>query len=370
MLTGKQIGQLRDIIVQYFSITDLDQLLTIRLGKNLENYAPAGGLQQKAFTLIVQAKMEGWDSKLVDALIAERITNQQLQDFACEVNYTFHLENTITGEKLDRSGLQAMVNADPLFDPVFVLQGIANTRRTVARIELMTIDISYGTGFLVGPDLLLTNYHVVEQLIIEPSTVNNLKVRFDYEVSPDGHTVNSGKEVTLAAVNPVIAYSPYTNWDKTGVPNIDDVIWPADSLDYALIRLSEKIGHEPFGIGATNAISEERGWIKPGVGNPIHQGSHMIILQHPEAQPVKISFGLNRVLGCDKHNRRVRHQVNTLKGSSGSPCFDHRFNWIALHNMGDTSWNPTYNQGIPATAILADLSQKGINLLNYDSIRS
>jgi hypothetical protein len=33
-----------------------------------------------------------------------------------------------------------------------------------------------------------------------------------------------------------------------------------------------------------------------------------------------------------------------------------------MHNMGDPSWNATYNQGIPAAAIVADLSQKGINL--------
>lgn len=362
MLKGKQIGQLRDIIEMHYSIPDLEQLLLIRLDKKLENFAPLGGLKLKAFTLINQANMEGWEAALVDALISERPNIKILQDFACEADYTFHMENALTATRLDRSGLQAMVNADPLFDPAKVLQGIANTRRTVARIEIMATGTSYGTGFLVAPDLLLTNYHVLEALITAPSTVNNIRVRFDYEVSPDGQTVNSGTEIGLAAVNPVIAYSPYCNWDKAGATNLDDVTWPAESLDYAIVRLEEAIGNQPFGIGATNASSEKRGWIKPTVANPIFAGSHMIIMQHPDKQPVKISFGLSRVLGCDQNNRRVRHLVNTLNGSSGSPCFDQHFNWIALHNMGDPSWNPAYNQGVVATAIVADLSQKGINL--------
>jgi hypothetical protein len=362
MLNGRHIGQLRDIIEQHYSITDLDQLLLIRLEKRLDNYAPTGGIRQKAFTLINQANMEGWEADLVDALIAERPRIKLLHDFACEVDYTFHLEDSITGTKLNRSGLQSMVNADPLFDPAMVLQGIADKRRTVARIEIMATGTSYGTGFLVGPDLLLTNYHVLETLITAPAKVNNIKVRFDYEVSPDGHTVNGGTEIGLSAANPVIAYSPYTEWDKNGIKNIDDIIWPEQSLDYALVRLSEEIGKQSFGVGAVNASSEKRGWITPGAAGPINAGSHLIIFQHPDRQPVKISFGLNRVLGCDQNNRRVRHQVNTLNGSSGSPCFDHRFNWVAMHNMGDPSWNATYNQGIPAAAIVADLSQKGINL--------
>ena len=362
MLGGKHIGQLRDIIYQHFTIADLTQILPIRLDKNLENFAPAGGIQLKAFEIARSANMEGWVADLVDVLIAERPQIKSLHDFACDVGYTFHLEDAKTGNKLDLSGLQSMVNADPVFDPAFVLQGIANTRRTVARIEISATGTSYGTGFLVGPDLLLTNYHVLESLITAPSTISTIRVRFDYEANPDGKTVNDGIEIGLAANNPVLTFSPYCKEDKTGLLKIDDIVWPPDALDYALVRLAEKIGNQPFGVGAYNANSEARGWIKQGGASPMYAGSHMIILHHPAAQPVKISLGLNRVLGCDQHYRRVRHQVNTSKGSSGSPCFDHRFNWIALHNMGDTYWNPTYNQGIPAVAILADLSQKGINL--------
>jgi V8-like Glu-specific endopeptidase len=59
-----------------------------------------------------------------------------------------------------------------------------------------------------------------------------------------------------------------------------------------------------------------------------------------------------------KGTTRVRYRTNTEGGSSGSPCFDADWNLIALHHLGDPNFStPTYNQGIPFTAIV-DLLEK------------
>ena len=55
---------------------------------------------------------------------------------------------------------------------------------------------------------------------------------------------------------------------------------------------------------------------------------------------------------------------NTLKGSSGAPCFDAQWNLVALHHAGDPDFDdfhqPEYNQGIPIKAIHEYLNEQGI----------
>lgn len=367
MLTGPQIGQFRDAITEAYTIAELEQSLLIRLEKKLENYAPVGGLKAKAFTLVKEANMEGWAEELIDALLADRPRSQPLLRFAVDIKQGLHLVDGNSQTPLDHNGLQAIITTDPRLNVAVFLQGLSDSRKTVCRIQVdADRGILFGTGFLVGPDLLMTNYHVVEDLVKDPSTVNNLRCLFDYEVTPDGVSINPGMQVGIAQNNPVLAFSPYSNFDTNGPAKIDDVEWPADCLDYALLRLEKSIGNDAFGLGAKNAQDagpyEKRGWIKAYPYDNIAKGSHMIIIHHPDRKPLKMSIGFGGVQGCDKNNRRVRHRVNTQSGSSGSPCFDENFKLIALHNMGDTAWNPQYNQGIIMNRILADLDLKGIKL--------
>lgn len=362
MLTGPQIGKLRDAIRSAFNLQALEQFLFIRLDKKLDDFAPGAGMPFQVFRLLQDANMEGWHEELINALLAERPKSSAILDIAFDLGISLHLEDAKSQLTINRSGLQAFVNADPSFDPSAILQGISANKRCVCRIQLQNGHTSYGTGFLVGPGMLLSNYHVFKEVIKDPSLSSKVRCRFDYETTATGKNINAGTEIGLDNNTPIMAYSEFTNYDELGIPGIDDVDWPVDKLDYALVKLERDIGNEPFGPNNQNATSEARGWIKPAIPAPIFPGSHMIIIQHPDMQPVKISFGLSRVKGCDKKEVRVRYEINTMNGSSGSPCFDHKFNWIALHNMGDPSFNPAYNQGIPAVKIIADLATKQINL--------
>ncbi len=53
---------------------------------------------------------------------------------------------------------------------------------------------------------------------------------------------------------------------------------------------------------------------------------------------------------------RVRYEVNTEGGSSGSPCFDHGWRLVTLHHLGGPprAENPklsAWNQGVPVRTI-------------------
>ena len=77
----------------------------------------------------------------------------------------------------------------------------------VCRIEFN--DSPKGTGFLVGPDLLLTNYHVMERPLKGLLPVEQVACRFDYKVLSDGSR-SEGAVVRLDKANWQVDSSRYS----------------------------------------------------------------------------------------------------------------------------------------------------------------
>ena len=130
-----------------------------------------------------------------------------------------------------------------------------------------------------------------------------------------------------------------------------------DELDYAIVRLDGTPGNDPVGAKAS-PNSPPRGWIgvseKPFAFNA---QAPLMVLQHPDAAPLKLALEMNGIIGLNANRTRVRYTVNTEGGSSGSPCFSTDFQLVALHHAGDPNFaaghKPTFNQGIPFDAIVA-----------------
>ena len=59
--------------------------------------------------------------------------------------------------------------------------------------------------------------------------------------------------------------------------------------------------------------------------------------------------------GLNANETRLRHQVNTKRGSSGSPCLNARLELVALHHAGDPNFDPArrpaWNAAVPIAAI-------------------
>ena len=76
---------------------------------------------------------------------------------------------------------------------------LATLEGQVCRVEIPKGNESdYGTGFLLGPDVLITNYHVMRLVkagLVKPQDVI---LRFDYKRRSDGVTVNEGTVYRLA----------------------------------------------------------------------------------------------------------------------------------------------------------------------------
>jgi V8-like Glu-specific endopeptidase len=254
----------------------------------------------------------------------------------------------------DQAGLEAIINSEDNFLDVYLLQGATYCAQAVGRVEVPE-GKAQGTGFLVGPDLLLTNQHVLK----DEAYLEEAVVRFAYMNDASG-VAATGKVFRLQAGFYFAS--------------------PAEQLDYALVRLLEKplagitaeadLASAP--IEALLMAGKHRGYL---ILAPRMLLAHarVNILQHPGGDPLKVVLTQNYVVHTTQ--KRVQYVADTMEGSSGSPVFNHNWEVVALHHTGSPyppdaladlakkAWKGRFrvNEGIPIRAILEDFRAKGID---------
>lgn len=198
-----------------------------------------------------------------------------------------------------------------------------------------------GTGFLVGPDLVLTNHHVVEDVINGQVPRSGVRCVFDHLVDDAGR-VQEGVGFELTGEGGwLVASSPPSEVDEQVHPTRPPT---TGELDYALIRLAEPAGR------SRSLDGRERGWLSLLGGPPvITPGLPLLIVQHPLGLPMKLAISETGVGAVVGRGTRVTYKANTARGSSGSPCLTFDLQLVALHQSG----GPEHNVGIPISTIAA-----------------
>jgi len=366
-LDGRQYQQLSDALLDAFpTLARLTQMVRFRLGRNLSAIALGDDLAEIAFKLIQTAEAEGWVAQLIAGARESNPGNPRLLVFSRQ----FGLAPAVPSQP----ELERIIQATNSFlDVGKWCSRLGEIEGQVCRIEIQSNGGTiYGTGFLVGPDVVITNHHVVEAVVEGEqgcTTSEGLQalpsdviLRFDYRRLSDGTTLNPGTTYRLAK-DWLIDKSPMSAVDsqpepKSGVPQVDE-------LDYVLLRLDSTPGLEPVG-DKSEPGAPLRNWIKMPT-QPYHfqPDTALFIVQHPQGDPLQLALDTNAVIGLNNNRTRVTYRTNTLRGSSGSPCFNSNWELIALHHSGDPNFDPahkpSYNEGIPFTAILAFLDKRGIS---------
>ncbi len=365
MLSGDQSARLREGLQCGFpDAMRLQMFLREQLDKTLSDYAgPNDPLPAAIFRVIEGAQAEGWLEGLVATAWRARPKQPKIAQIAIELGVTplgTNLTNLrpITGAQpvAPAAELESLLKPRRRFVDVDVFGAALNEQQArICRIELGTA--GSGTGFLVGPDLVLTNDHVMELVTGNHVRAQDVVLRFDYLNSAEGKAIGKGVVCRLHPGDWLVDRSPWSQADKslTGEPSEDE-------LDYCLVRLSERLGEVRLG-GPSDMIAPQRGWIacNPEVPGGV-KGEHVLILQHPEGAPLKLAIGDH--LGYNASGTRFRYDANTLPGSSGSPVFNADLRLIGLHHRGDPSAHALAmdvrgNQGIPVSRILALLRRRG-----------
>ncbi|MFN5999258.1 MAG: trypsin-like serine peptidase [Paracoccaceae bacterium] len=228
------------------------------------------------------------------------------------------------------------------------------------RLCLIRAGGKQGTGFLIGPQTVLTNWHVMSELIdrgtgkaVDGSAA---KISVSFETLTD----NKGRSCPVAE-EWLVGFSPLV---KAAADPLPQAVSPDGTfLDYCAIRL----------LGAPG---RERGWYDLSqTGTLNHKTDAFFVFQHPAGVAQRAGVARDTVL--DANTDFLRHQVWTASGSSGGLCLDHKLRPIALHHAA--VWHPTelddkgkpkldYNRAILLSAIHAARPDLGKPELQYDRI--
>jgi endonuclease G len=155
------------------------------------------------------------------------------------------------------------------------------------------------TGFLVSPDLILTNWHVIP----ERSCAEGLYANFGHERTERGTAAGS-----LFALQP----------DRFFTAN--------ERLDFALVAVA------PDGPNA--ALLRNVPPIRLiGTTGKIRTGDPMHVIQHPGGGPRQYAVQNNRLVDVLDAGF-LHYESDTLQGSSGSPVFNTHWELVALHHCG------------------------------------
>lgn len=337
-LTGPQRKKLREALIDAFpSWPELAKFSSGELDVNLATVTgQANDLDTNAFDLIAWAGARGTLATLINAARNVRPHFEKLATFADGVGLS-----SLTAGRLQKFVTDNQV----LLNPVEWRKGQVESEWRVCRID--RYGDGCGTGILVGPDLVLTNYHVMKKLIDAPAERAAWSVRFDHKLAENGTDILSGVTVKLADEWNV-DHSPYSPHDLVADPPGEP---SNDELDFALVRIARAIGDEPLSPKSEQA----RGFVPLRATAVDYLATKMVaILQHPKARPMKLAFGMAEKLVLNAAKNRVRHGIPTDEGSSGSPLFDQQWNLIALHHAGDPDTvKPAYNAAIPVALIAA-----------------
>lgn len=355
-LTGPERAKLQKAILKaYDSSIALDQMLEAQLDKKLNRFTSMQlDYPTNVFDLLRSAQSEGW---LADLILAALQHNPRPHPALEAVAQTYGLTAVPPSEQ---PGLERLLNRSSTFIDISTWRAtLGELEHRVCRVETPS---TKGTGFLVGPDRVLTNYHVVEDLVQDGGRWTEVVCRFDYKmIQANGgmEEIHPGVPFALAD-DGLLDHSPYSEIDT--VPDPKPGLPEATELDYALLQLAEPAGDLPVGKTEDVPGAGPRGFIDlldtgsaPAVGDPL------LLLQHPDGRPLKMAFASDAVLTVDGIGPRLRHSIDTLHGSSGSPCFNERLQLVGLHHAGDPA-HPSlasFNQAVPIASIRTLLQQRG-----------
>jgi V8-like Glu-specific endopeptidase len=177
-----------------------------------------------------------------------------------------------------------------------------------------------GSGFLIAPDLLLTNNHVLPSA----ESAAAAQVQFNYQNNWAG------------VLQPTRSFSTDSSHFRTDY-----------DLDYSIVRVAGSPG-------------DIYGYIDLGVRADPSVNDYVTIIQHPNGGPKQISLTDNKVSAV--FGDKVQYATDTEPGSSGSPVFNQSWQIVGLHHAGGGLAGPDgikyfTNEGILIASVIADAAQ-------------
>ena len=343
---------LEDALLKAFNLESLKRMTRRRLGLTLENEIGLHkGLKYIVADLVEVALREGWRDDLLRAALAENERNPYLEQVAIGVSITTPSPHPISANgRVDSGTLEKLVRERGVFlkwqDYVRKMSALGYH---MCRIEVPTGEPA-GTGWLVAADLVLTNYHVIEDVHKNNVLARDVTCRFDYFVDNAQGRPLGGVACALAP-GWLVDWSPYSDADVRA-----DAPQPtAEQVDYALIRLDHSVGDD-----SVTGTGGKRGWVVLNANPPVVMAEDVLLIpQFPDGRSLELTFG--KALEYNDPGTRLRHDANTEPGASGSPCLTISLEPFALHHASGPGRSLRYNQCVPLRLVIQRMIKQRIN---------
>ncbi len=177
-----------------------------------------------------------------------------------------------------------------------------------------------GSGFLCGPNLVMTNNHVIGSA----NQAVGSEFVFFHELEPSGQTAQA---VTMRA-------------------KVDGHFYTNPDLDFTIVELAEL----PAEVEPLNLLAA-----------PVRRDERVNIIQHPGGRYKKISIQNNFVAFGNR--TVIQYLTATEPGSSGSPVLNDHFEVVGIHHSGgdllepDTLRKFQRNAGTTMMAVAEDVQR-------------
>lgn len=199
---------------------------------------------------------------------------------------------------LDGDGREALFGRNDILPLNYLRLGV-RAARAVCRVEVRDgagRHLDFGTGFLVSPNLLLTNQHVLRS---KDEAVRSL-AEFDVEEDEDFRP----------RVRRTFRLDPAWFFHNDA------------ALDFALVAVQPNAQDStPLADFGTFTLIEDSG--KALLDEPV------TIVHHPNGGDKKITLRNNTILGLA--GAFIQYSTDTLRGSSGSPVMNDQWQVVCLH---------------------------------------
>jgi hypothetical protein len=366
-LSGSEIIAVREALLKgYNRWPDLDELAAVSLDISLEVEVGKGQpLKEVAHALVRLTESMGTTEMLIREAVRQRPGNLWLKELARSMGLapapfsmpiaspavqalqhnrpvTKSIPPTMRSAgggaaEGNTGGYEAMVRSGDTEKPGRWRRVMVERERPVCQI-LFDGD-AVGTGFLVGPDRVMSNFHVFEDPKVGGvlGALGRYSARFDYRASDEGNVVSWG---ITTDCDPAPGYLDSS---------------PKEQLDYVIVKLLEPRGEDSTPGG-------KRGWLKPDP-TEFMEYDPTFVLQHPRGRTLEMAIGAIKGWEAERQREVYEHFATTDEGSSGSPCFSRDWCLRALHHRVEPTAREV-NRAISMSAILERMGAVGtINLV-------
>ena len=253
MMPGVTFEAITDAIEEAYDQPELAKVLRARMDTRLDLITAPGTFSYVVFELLSWAERNGREAELVRVVAQAKPTQPKLQRVYKQYGMAIPLRVRKQGlgvlaapKDVTDSGLQELVRE------YNSLINLTRWRERLTEIEGQVCRIlfngnSAGTGFLVGPQVVMTARHVLTPVIAGQTPAAHVGFQFDYKELKDGSRSSSpiyrldhpeGRGWLLDESPPTLAEAD--NQPLAGAP-----LPTNDQLDYVIVRLADPVGDRP-----------------------------------------------------------------------------------------------------------------------------